>query len=372
MLHRVLRRRRRAIATLVIGRKAEALFAVARPTFEAYAKRVGASLEVLRHNPLKHRGAPDYFGKWGLHRLLQRYSRVLYIDCDVIIAPDAPDLFAMVPRGKLGAFPEGAHIDRRAEFAIVERALGQIPGWTTDRYFNAGLMLLDNCHAPLFDHETKFNLGTEFHDQTILNWQVCALGIEIHPLPTQANAIYPYVTDPTGAWFTHYAGYGFVTPLRWKSKPDSFPFKFHQMSAHMDRIHGRDRLRFHPEELVLELGQLETLPNGLGRITIPPHRAGLVCYGPFRPLRAGRYRIHIRHHAHGEHRPHATTQLFRFDLASHAGTQIWYRGMAHGRDRPLGFDVEIPALEQAEIRIWSCGSPFILSIEMIEFERLAA
>ena len=55
-----------------------------------------------------------HYDKWQIYDLIADYDRVLFLDADVIIRPDCPDLFAMVPtecfagENELQSFPDQA------------------------------------------------------------------------------------------------------------------------------------------------------------------------------------------------------------------------------------------------------------------------
>ena len=70
------------------------LAAITHPTLEAYAERIGAKFIVL--------------GKSEIHKLLQYdYERIILVDSDLIIRPDTPSLFDVVPEGWVGAYNYG-------------------------------------------------------------------------------------------------------------------------------------------------------------------------------------------------------------------------------------------------------------------------
>jgi hypothetical protein len=365
-------RRRRAIATLVIGHKAEALYRLCQPTFQAYARRIGADLRVIRRNRFHGQQVSNYFGKLELGRLLERYERVLYLDCDVMVSADTPDLFAEVPAETLGVYHEGLEIDRTEEFARIEARFGRIPGWTTARYFNSGVMVLGRTHRPLFDTPASFEMGTYFYDQTYLNWKAQSLHLAMHSLDRRFNGMYPYVATPEEALIAHYAGYGFHPPLNWRERPDPFPFKHHQMQTHLDRYQQRARQYFHPEQFVCDLGRLEPQPSGFNRIYSPPAARGVVAYGPFLPLAAGHYRVKVDYALESVARKSAAGTVFEFDLASESGARIWHKAAVDGRGREIVFDVQLPAIMQAETRFWAMGSPTGFFIDRVQLERLAS
>lgn len=100
---------KRALATLVVGEPCRQRFAqYAAPTFRAYAKAHGLSLVVvdrLIDASDLGRGRSPAWQKCLLfrHPRLRDCDQVLWLDADIAIQPAAPDVFADVPLGTLGA-----------------------------------------------------------------------------------------------------------------------------------------------------------------------------------------------------------------------------------------------------------------------------
>lgn len=100
---------KRALATLAIGEPYRQRFAAhAAPTFRAYAKAHGLSLVVLDRridDSDLGRGRSPAWQKCLLftHPGLRRHDQVLWLDADIVIHPDAPNVFDDVPPGILGA-----------------------------------------------------------------------------------------------------------------------------------------------------------------------------------------------------------------------------------------------------------------------------
>jgi hypothetical protein len=89
---------RKALCTIAHGRHRE-LYDVARPTFERYADVHGYDLHVV-----EHRMAPQRPGSWGkvplLHRLVQHYDVVLWVDADAIFVDSSCDVVRAMRPGR--------------------------------------------------------------------------------------------------------------------------------------------------------------------------------------------------------------------------------------------------------------------------------
>eukprot|EP00316_Scyphosphaera_apsteinii_P000510 CAMPEP_0119340276 /NCGR_PEP_ID=MMETSP1333-20130426/99999_1 /TAXON_ID=418940 /ORGANISM="Scyphosphaera apsteinii, Strain RCC1455" /LENGTH=914 /DNA_ID=CAMNT_0007351993 /DNA_START=40 /DNA_END=2784 /DNA_ORIENTATION=+ len=160
----------KAVVTLSVGTRAH--FAVIRVPMQAYADRVGAEFHVV--NSMAHPSLKDWnhnqfdaknshfiklpMLKWFLHR----FQQVLFLDDDVLISPNAPNLFEQVACQKVGAVVEayhaqGWHTMHARSLCEIYQLRGSFPescspaALKRQRIFNSGLMLLSDVHRPLLD-----------------------------------------------------------------------------------------------------------------------------------------------------------------------------------------------------------------------------
>src|SRR5262245_34503117 len=89
-----------AVVTLAVGGKERQLLEVSGPSMAAYARRIGADWHVIDGEPIQ----PAYpmEDKFRIHGFLTFYDRVLYLDADVMVGDDAPNLFDLVPETHVG------------------------------------------------------------------------------------------------------------------------------------------------------------------------------------------------------------------------------------------------------------------------------
>ena len=100
---------KRVIVTLSIGKRSH--FAVTRIPMQAYAHRVEATLVVVdsyshpclaRWNNTLRVGVNSHFMKLPLLQyFLQHYDQLLFLDDDVLLSANAPDLFSRTPCGSV-------------------------------------------------------------------------------------------------------------------------------------------------------------------------------------------------------------------------------------------------------------------------------
>lgn len=203
--------RNRVIVTSVIGEKYQAIWKLTGPTVEAYADRIDADILVIEENP--HETSPHWV-KFALHEILhKRYKRAAWIDADIIIRGDAPDIFDVVPEDRLGIFNEGRFTPRSiAIHEAMQVYKIDLPDWDRVSYFNSGVMVISQDQRHLFNQpenikKQKYNFG----EQTYLNLRILQRKVPVHELSPNFNRM--SLMDPiTGtsrlaSWFVHYAGY---------------------------------------------------------------------------------------------------------------------------------------------------------------------
>lgn len=206
---------RRALVTLNIGNRKEAAWS--QPFFERYCQRFGLEPVVIKERRLHLKPNPwkprlgIHMEKFQMADLFDQYDRIAYLDSDVLIHPEAPDVFDEVDAGEIGCVFEdvGAEAWKRdEEWQRAEALLGSLPG--KHRYFNAGVLVFGKVHQPLFDLKHGIP-GGRWPDQTFLNYHSRKLGMAIRELPRAFNFL-PAFPDwqeasvRTEQYFVHYAG----------------------------------------------------------------------------------------------------------------------------------------------------------------------
>lgn len=224
---------KRALVTLSIDM--DPALAPAMRIFAAYAQkyqcdfiRIDQPRFRIRPNLFRKRRVWYHIEKFQLLDYLQAYQRVLFLDADILLHPDCPDLFEAVPIGQLGCVPDDAGGEawkRTEELRKQIRKCGDLPGRGGDlpgrggdsaaaawRYFNSGVMVLDPSHQPLFAMRAGDFIAGRWPEQTLLNYRAAKLQLPIHELPASFN-FFPTATNnwetPAirhGAFIIHYAG----------------------------------------------------------------------------------------------------------------------------------------------------------------------
>jgi hypothetical protein len=191
-----IRNEKRAIVTITMGDHFWAMAALTHPLMRHYAERCGANFIVLDHPRLSEKlGTPKY-ERLQLFHLLEQYDRAIFFDTDILVAKDAPDLFAIVPASCLGVASEEPYVMSSRDKEVTQEILGKVD-WRSD-YFNSGMMVLSREHKALFDPDNpdlklwatgdfrKLHINL-LNDQPFLNHRVNKLGINVMDLGYRYN-----------------------------------------------------------------------------------------------------------------------------------------------------------------------------------------
>jgi FkbM family methyltransferase len=158
---------KKAVVTIAVGEKYEEMAKITHPTLKAYANKIGAEFIVI-DTP----GNFPHWEKFKLYELLIKYNRIIYLDTDLIVRDDCPDLFEMIPETKLGVFNEGRFSSRLGSLQEAFEEYNQpFPEKYDGTYYNTGVMVLSRKHRSLFKPPSKVvSLG--MFEQGYLNMKI--------------------------------------------------------------------------------------------------------------------------------------------------------------------------------------------------------
>lgn len=137
------------VVTLATGHQANDVLNVSRPSLAAYAARCNADYIELR-------GTTEPW--WGLEKfrvrnLAKAFERTLFLDCDVIIRENCPDLFALVPETQIGMHDDWPHL-MGVEWLRAERKSvfdsQAIDGIYPEAAMNTGVVMVSRQHADIW------------------------------------------------------------------------------------------------------------------------------------------------------------------------------------------------------------------------------
>jgi alpha-N-acetylglucosamine transferase len=183
-----------ALVTCAIGAQYQKLGQITHPAFRRYADRYGLDFIVLAEQQV---GQNVFFAKLACADLLDRYDRLIFMDTDIVLAPDCPDLLDVVPEDHFGAYLVSQHTDWHDKaIELIQQHLPDL-GWKRD-YFNSGLFVCSKLHRPMFDPTdplfpiwddlcAKMHIGVTFAEQTWLNYKWQQIGFPLHDVGYRFN-----------------------------------------------------------------------------------------------------------------------------------------------------------------------------------------
>ncbi|MBQ4879078.1 glycosyltransferase family 8 protein [Pseudoalteromonas luteoviolacea] len=219
---------KKAIFTLAIGDNP--MYKAALHSFKLYAQKVGADLIVSDQlhykidivNP-KFNASPAWTEKLRIGELLNEYDRVLYVDSDIIIRPDARDIFELYQELDTTYWlNEGLLKDRQADISLICDKLGPVE-WATESgmptYYNAGVILTSK-EAGLFSITNLEDLQllcneVSFYEQSYFNYCLHKYGFKHQRIDKAFNHMDMFGNGSyLDADFIHYAGKGYAKTSR--------------------------------------------------------------------------------------------------------------------------------------------------------------
>ena len=182
---------KRCIVTVAIGPEYREMAKIARPTLNAYADKVNA--DIIEIDEIVSTKTNFHLEKFQIKKLLDEFDRIMYVDADILIHPDCPDLFDIVPKDCVGAVPDchngkWGNINRFNEIIAVQDKLGNT-NWNSG-YFNSGMIILSKQHKELFSNpELREKFNSQFVDQTLINYNLFKNGYKFFSLDPVYNGM---------------------------------------------------------------------------------------------------------------------------------------------------------------------------------------
>jgi len=171
-----------AVCVIPANDIAQELLDITRDSIKAYAEKCGADYIELPDD--QH---PDWpmANKYRVYNVSSVYEKTLYLDCDVLVMPDAPNIFEVTPDDKLSVFEEFSIWEERNwtswvqnEQDIIVRkflepelrdALLDNGAFTATKMFNGGVMVIPKSVAEWYKQPEKIYIRQWCFDQNYLS-----------------------------------------------------------------------------------------------------------------------------------------------------------------------------------------------------------
>ena len=218
---------KKAVVTLNIGYDNITTFS--HPTFKSYADKIGADFIVMDKKICKN----NYFCKFYVRELLEKYDRILFIDTDCFVMSNCPDLFDIVPEDSFGLYNEAADLATdvinysainhwmKKSIALYGFDIRWNIGITRSKeewspYYNTGVMVFGKQHKDLFVVPDKFYSMPGPGEQSYLNCIIFQTNTKVFELSHKFNRLTQMRTikEPIfDSYIIHYANYDGDTNL---------------------------------------------------------------------------------------------------------------------------------------------------------------
>jgi ADP-heptose:LPS heptosyltransferase len=194
------------VLTISIGEHYNTVAQLSLPSIKKYAKKIGA--DFLNINEFNPEYITQKWNKFHIYELLNKYKRILYLDVDILVREDCPNLFDIVPENKLGMFNEGRYVPR---FEFLQQASEYydepLKKWG-GKFYNSGVMVISRIHKQIF----RLPRGQDFveTDQPYINLRINNDKIEMFDLDYRYNRMDILDTvcgiSRLDSYMVHYAG----------------------------------------------------------------------------------------------------------------------------------------------------------------------
>lgn len=184
----------KALVTIAISDESRKFAALTLPYMHRYGKRIGADVVVIDEK-WSYQGPTPHYAKMICGELLERYEKVLFLDNDVLVALDCPDIFEVVPDTHFGAFVVDGYTNfHDSGIRLIQEILPDIK-WQKP-YFNSGVLVASRVHQPVFDVASadfrkwiadEASAQPTWFDQTYLNYKIQQLGIPLFDIGYKFN-----------------------------------------------------------------------------------------------------------------------------------------------------------------------------------------
>jgi hypothetical protein len=221
---------KRVVVTINIGDYEKELANVSIPLMKYYAKKCNADFIEI-NDSYRTRNEHPCFMKQRIQNILELglYERALYLDLDVIVNPNSPNIFEQVPYNCLGArndtkvFSTTCNTIKRfkeyiKEYNVIMNSIDERPllaPWN-ESYYNAGIFLCNkwtNPHIKPIAGIMRVEIpNSTLFDQNFFNAMILLYNIPVFDIGWKFNRtpmcdIFVKNTDMLkDSYFIHYAG----------------------------------------------------------------------------------------------------------------------------------------------------------------------
>lgn len=190
-------------AIVTVNFSHDPFYSSTRDSIKAYAERIGAQLIEITgtYSYGMHHCWPKYYAS----EVARHFDKTLYVDTDVYIDEEAPDIFKRIPNNQWCFIDEsglsGNHsLTIEYDKCLMNHQLIRKGRW---QIYNAGIMVIPPHGIDIYNNQKPWQLKEFWDEQTLLNNDI--VGSEFHVLDTSWNTM-PFTRSTEPIKFLHVAG----------------------------------------------------------------------------------------------------------------------------------------------------------------------
>lgn len=192
-LYKIGDKKKLAMVTMAEGPNYKKMFEeVSERRMREYARKIGADFIVWdNHDGYQY----HVFKKLDLGKLLDDYDRVAFIDSDIIIKKNAPNIFEYVPEDCVGMCNEHCSDYMKETVKYYNQELEKnglsnkaiFSSWD-GMYFNGGVIVVSKCHKHIFEYIFTETLD-HWAEQGLINYQILRHKVKTVDIGIKFNGI---------------------------------------------------------------------------------------------------------------------------------------------------------------------------------------
>jgi lipopolysaccharide biosynthesis glycosyltransferase len=155
-------------------------------TIKAYADKIGSDFKVIT----EQKGKYPHYEKFQIYQLFDQYDRIIYVDSDVLIKSNCPNLVELFNDDEIGMFNEGSFLPWDEVLKEASIRYNMEYKEYKDMYYNTGVMVIPKKCKDVFlppEFEQNVFAGCAAYDQPYINLKLRELNVKIKELDYQFN-----------------------------------------------------------------------------------------------------------------------------------------------------------------------------------------
>jgi hypothetical protein len=198
-----------AVVTVGVGEKGQQWLELSEQSMRCYANRIDADFHTITDTSTIY----PFAEKFRVRNFLDAYERIIFLDADIVVRPDAPNLFDMVPANMIGLHDDlpyntSGYAWYYSEVESVQRSQ-KLRLKPLGNCWNTGVIVLSKQHKDILTPPKHPYQALHCSEQHHINILIAEYGFPVFNLPTWVHWQWwldrRKVLYPKGK-FLHFAG----------------------------------------------------------------------------------------------------------------------------------------------------------------------